>query len=84
MLKKGVGGDGSGSKHSFGLLPTQLSSFTWDIITPWNSLLQDIVENNHLSGSNITTADMKPLMVKYSGLAKAPSLNVSAVQAVRC
>lgn len=48
-----------------------------------HSLLQDMVENNHLSGSNITTDDKKPLMVKYSGLAKAPSLDVSAVQAVR-
>lgn len=59
-------------------------TFTWDITTPWNSLLQDIVENNHLSGSNSTTDDKKPLMVKYSGLAKPPSLDVSAVQAVKC
>lgn len=77
-------GNGSGSKHSFGLLPTQLSPFTWDITTPWNSSLQDIVENNHLSGSNITTDDKKLLMVKYSGLAKAPCLDVTGVQAVRC
>lgn len=50
-VEKGLGGDnGSGSKPSFGLLLTQLSPSTWDITTPWNSLLQDIVENNHLSG----------------------------------
>lgn len=65
-------------------LPTQLPPLTWDITTPWNSLLWDIVENNHLSASNSTTDDEKPLMVKYNGLAKAPSLDMSAVQAVRC
>lgn len=62
-------------------LPTQLPPLTWDITTPWNSLLWDIVEN---SASNSTTDDEKPLMVKYNGLAKAPSLDMSAVQAVGC
>lgn len=81
------GDNGSGSKYSFGLLPTQLPPFTWDITTSWNSLLQDIVENNrhnHLSDSNSTTDDEKPLMVKYSGVDKVPSLDMSAVWAVRC
>lgn len=42
------------------------------------------MENSYLSGSNKAPDNEKPLIVKYNHLAKAPSLDMSAVLAARC
>lgn len=74
------------SVHSLGLSVdlVMVPPFTWYMTTPWKSLLQDIVENDYLSGSNKAPDHEKPRIVKYNGLAKAPSLDMSAVLALRC
>ena len=86
MLRKGWVGGILHSVHSLGLSihSVIVPPFTWYVTTPWNSLLQDIMENNYLSGSNKAPDNEKPLIVRYNGLAKAPSLDMSAVLAVRC
>lgn len=39
-----------------------VSPFTWYMTILWNSLLQDIMENNYLSGSNKAPDNEKPLL----------------------
>lgn len=84
-----VGGqEGAGILHSVHWFHLSIHSVTVPPSTrymtaPWNTLLQDIVENKYLRGSNKASDNEKLLIVKYNGLAKGPSLDMSAVLAVR-